>query len=494
MKVMVLIPSSCFSKNVARDLIYGCWCKGKRIGGIKFPPIPQLLVATVLKQFGHDVVLLDAAAKKISFEYLKQEIQKGYRCIIILTSTMTVREDVALLNELKKRNRNLRSIVFGSHPTFMPYASLTYPGIDFIARGESEYIIRDLVNALDIGGLSWRAVKGIGYLDSAGRVILNDPYPFINNLDELPIPDRTMLASGIDYFNPLVKRMPYTTAFTSRGCPGRCIFCSSPAFYGKTIRFRSAESVLEELEIIQKLGYREVFFRDEIFTVSQERTIGICEGILKKKIDISWICSARVGSVSKEMMGLMKKAGCHMLRFGVESGVQEILDNIKKDISIGEIRNTFSWAHEIGMDTHAHLMVGMPGDTQENIARTIQFVKDLNPTVVTFGICTVYPGTELFDIVKNKYPEIGDGSESNLGRLHTEGFYNHVFTSLSNEALAKNIRRLYGAFYLRPAYILKWIMKLGSLDELKRVALAATEVLDFVFRGDSAKESQNNEY
>lgn len=492
MKIMVLIPFSRFSRNVARDLIYGCWCKGKRIGGIRFPPISQLLVATFLKKAGHEVNLFDMTTQKRGFANLRQEILNNYRCVIILTSTMTLKEDTDILAELKEINKNLKTVLFGAHPTFMPHATLGYRGVDFIIRGEAEYIIRDLVNALDKDGLSWKAVAGLGYQDK-GSIILNAPYPFIENLDELPIPDRTMLTANTDYFNPVVKRMPYTTVFTSRGCPGRCVFCSSPAFYGRTIRFRSARSVLEELEIIQKLGYKEVFFRDEIFTVSKERTLEICEGILEKKIDLAWVCSARVDSVDKETMRLMKRAGCHLIRFGVESGAQEILDNIKKDISIEQTWNTFSWAEEIGIDTHAHLMVGMPGETQGTIEKTILFAKELNPTIVTFGICTPYPGTELFDRVKEKYPRIGDGSSCNLSYLHTRGFYNKVFTALSDEALAKNIRRAYRSFYLRPTYILKWLSRFDTLNECQRVSLAATQVLDFIFRGDSAKDSQNVE-
>lgn len=489
MKVMVLIPSSRFSKNVARDLIYGCWCKGKRIGGIKFPPVSQLLVATVLKKSGHDAVLLDAAANRLTLEGLRDEVRKGYSAVIVLTSTMTVKEDSRTLDELKKVNSKLKTIVFGAQPTFVPANTLSYSGIDFVVRGESEYIIRDLANALEKGDSSWQAVKGIGYLDGKGRVVLNEPNPFIKNLDELPIPDRTMLTAGVDYFNPVVKMMPYTTAFTARGCPGRCLYCSSPSFYGRLIRFRSSASVLEELEVIQKLGYREVFFRDEIFTVSRRRTVEICEGILRKNINLSWICSARVGSVDKETMMLMKRAGCHLLRFGVESGVQEILDNIKKDIRIEETIETFRWAKEARLDTHAHLMMGMPGETQGTIDKTIRFVRQIAPTIITFGICTPYPGTELFNIVKESFPEIGDGSACDLSRLHTQGFYNRAFTELDNASLAKNIRRGYREFYLSPSYMFKWLGRINSLDELKRVSLAAAQVLDFIFRGDTAKDS-----
>ncbi len=483
MKVVVLIPPSKFSRNVARDLIYGCWCKGKRIAGIKFPPLSLLLVATVLKKEGFDVALIDAAATGMSLEEVKERT-RGARMVVLLTSTMTVNEDAAVLNELKKANPDLLTVVFGAHPTFMPRHTLGKEGIDVVVRREAEFIIRDLARALASGDGEWRKVKGIGYRLENGEIMLNEFYPFVENLDELPIPDRTMLPQGIDYFNPVVKRVPYTTMMTSRGCPGLCTFCSSPPFYGRKIRYRSVESMIEELEEIKQLGYREVFFRDEIFTVVKSRTIALCEEMIKRKLNLSWICSARIGSVDKEMMELMKAAGCHMIRFGVESGSQKILDNIKKGITVEQTRQTFRWTHEVGLDTHAHLMLGTPGETRETIDETIKFIKEIEPTIITCGICTPYPGTQLFEEVREKHPEIGDGSQCDLSRLHTKSFYNEVFTELSPEELSKGIRKVYRQFYLRPGYLLKWLFRIKSVDEFRRVTLAGTQVFDFIFRGD----------
>jgi len=483
LKIMVLIPPSKFSRNVARDLIYGCWCKGKRIAGIKFPPLSLLLVATVLKKDGFDVSLLDAAATGMSIEELKK-IAPEFSLVVLLTSTMTVNEDASVLSELKKANPQLKTAVFGAHPTFMPRHTLAKKGIDIVVRREAEFIIRDLARALAKGGSEWKKVKGIGYREDSGEVFLNELYPFIENLDELPIPDRTMLPAGVDYFNPVVKRVPYTTMMTSRGCPGQCTFCSSPPFYGRKIRYRSVESMIEELEEIKRLGYREVFFRDEIFTVIKSRTIALCEEMIKRKLNLSWICSARIGSVDKEMMEIMKKAGCHMIRFGVESGSQKILDNIKKGITLEQTRETFRWAHQVGLDTHAHLMIGTPGETKETIEETINFVKEIEPTIITCGICTPYPGTQLFEEVRAKHPEIGDGSQCDLSRLHTKSFYNEVFTELTPEELSAGVRRVYRKFYLRPSYLLRWLIRIRSVDEFRRVTLAGTQVFDFIFRGD----------
>ena len=481
MKSVLIIPPSKHTKNVARDLVYGCWCKGKRIAGIQFPPVSQLIVVTTLKKYGHECDLLDAAAMGLTLEETIERT-RDYKFIIMLTSTMTVNEDAEFASKIKGSDTDKISIFYGAHPTFMPKYTLAKDGIDFIVQREPEFIIKDLLSALKENNDSYKQVNGIGYKEG-DAIIINDPYPFIKNLDDLPIPDRSLLVQDIDYFNPIVKRMPFTTMFTSRGCPGRCTYCTSPPFYGTTYRARSAENVIEELDIISKSGYKEIFFRDEMFTTDKQRVIDICEGILSKNLDLTWIASTRVGAVDKDLMKLMKSAGCHMLRYGVESGVQEILNTVKKGIKVEQTIKDFELTHKYKLDTHAHCMLGMPGETEETIKQTLKFVKKIDPTIITFGICTPYPGTKLFEQVLEKYPDVGDGSNCDLEKLHTNSFYNEVYTDLSNQQLNHWIKKIYRSFYFRPIYILKWLNRINSVGEFKRVSMAAAHVVDFAFLG-----------
>ncbi|MFH1888982.1 MAG: radical SAM protein [Candidatus Omnitrophota bacterium] len=478
MRILALVPGSKFSKNVARDLVYGCWCKGKRIAGIKFPPLSLLSVATVLRNEKFTIDFVDAAALQLSLPDLQKRIS-DYNALIILTSTMTLNEDAELLLQLKKTNPALCTIVFGGHVTAEPESTLQRKGVDIVVRGEAEYIIRDVIKAMSAGVDSWREIRGISFIMN-GQCVNNPPYPLIDNLDDLPIPDRSMLSADIDYFNPVIKRIPYTTMFTSRGCPGECIFCSSPYFYGRKIRFRSANRVLEEMEMVSRAGYKEVFFRDEIFTVSKKRVLDICKGIIGRGLDLTWVCSARIGSVDLEMLKMMKLAGCHMVRFGVESGAQKLLDNIKKGTTLEQIYQTFNWTHELNIDTHAHMMIGLPGENKESLETTIKFVKKIEPTVVTFGILTAYPGTPLFSKIKRGHPGIGDGTQADLGKLHTNSFYNEYFTDLDQKELSAYIRKVYREFYMRPKYILKWLRRINNIGELKRIILAGTQVFDFI--------------
>lgn len=481
LKFLVLNPSSSITNNVIRDVLYGCWCKGKRIGGASVPPSTLLLVATVLKQAGLDVAFLDALGERIS---LRESLARasGFDVVIISTSTMSINEDTNVLACLKEANPAIRSIVFGSHPTFMPEATLSRKGVDIIVRREPEFIIRDIALSFE-RKRNWKEIKGIGYLDR-DKIILNPYYPLIENLDELPFIDVDLLPKGIDYFNPIVKRMPYMTITTSRGCPAGCRFCTAPYFYGAKARYRSVESILEELLMLKSKGYREIYFRDETFTMRQDETLKLCKRMIEENLGLSWICNARVDTVNRELLKAMKRAGCHLIKFGVESGVQKILDLSRKGIRVEQTREAFRLTKEVGIDTHAHTMLGMPGETDETIAKTIDFVLEIEPTTVTFGICTPYPGTPMFLDVVKKFPEIQDGSSSDLSKVHVQGLFNEIFTSVKRRDLEKSIKFAYRRFYLRTSYLFKRIKRIENMENLKRCLIGGINVIDFAVRGE----------
>ena len=174
-----------------------------------------------------------------------------------------------------------------------------------------------------------------------------------------------------------------------------------------------------------------------------------------------------------------------MIRFGVESGVQRILDNINKGIRADLTRKTFGWANSIGMETHAHVMIGCVGDTMKTVEQTIDFIKEIEPTTVTFGAFTPFPGTEVFDMVKAKVPEIEDGTACDLSKVHTIGFYSHILADLTDKEIGLMVKRAYKRFYLRPKYVLRRLKMLRSFGELRRVVSAGMEVFSFSMGDES---------
>ena len=228
---------------------------------MQMPPLNDLYVATHARQEGLEIEFLDAQFEYDRYAGLKRKNFDGYLALIIMSSTQSFRSDAQTLAQVKELNSRIKTILFGSHSTFMPKFCLQEDVVDYIVLSEPEETIRCLLAVLKNNG-SVESLEGVGYKNSTGEIIINARRPFMD-MDTLPIPDRRLLSQGIDYFNPVVKKMPYTTMQTSRGCPGKCIFCTAPVFYGNKYRWRSPAAVLEEITAISRMGYKEIFFRDE---------------------------------------------------------------------------------------------------------------------------------------------------------------------------------------------------------------------------------------
>jgi anaerobic magnesium-protoporphyrin IX monomethyl ester cyclase len=474
-------PAGVAFKNIVRDFVYGCWCNGRRIGGMQMPPLNDLYVATHAREGGIDVLFLDASVEPDRYDELMNRRFDGVFAVVVMSSTQSFRQDVSVLRAVKSLNPEVKAVLYGSHPTFMPEYCLKEEVVDFVVLREAEETIRCLLRAL-VSGDPVDSLAGVGYRTAGGEVRVNPPRPLMD-LDHLPVPDRCLLPPKVTYFNPVVKRLPYTTMQTSRGCPGRCIYCTSPSFYGNKYRFRSVPRVIEELREIWDLGYREVFFRDETFTVGRDRVRAICEAILSEGITLKWIANGRVDMVDEGTMRLMKRAGCHMLKFGVETGDDEMLKVYRKGATCDQARQAFRAARAVGLATHAHVIFGGPGETPQSIERTMEFLKTIRPSLASFGILTPYPGTRLFDMVAEKRPEIRDGSDSNMENLHVEGFYSEAICQMSGEALSRAVVRAYRRFYLRPLYLIGRLFSSRSLEEVMIQVIAGLNVFQFAFTG-----------
>lgn len=483
MRVLHLSPPNPTTTNVLRDAVYGCWCKGKRVGGARTPPQPLVSVATTLKQAGYQVEVIDAANMGIGVYSLEKRIDE-FDAVVVLSSVMTFQEDVMVLAALKQVKPNLLTIVAGAHPTFMPHACLEQEAVDIIVRNEEELAIRDFLVLYAEGGSAWKSALGIGYREADESHVLRESYPIPEVLDEIPITDWSLLPRSVRYFYPLVKRYPFVPDLTTRGCPKHCSFCMAPGFYGNKVRGRSAEHVIKGLELYRSQGFREVYFKDEMFTTLRRRNEEIFDWMIRKSIDLTWLCSAAVGWIDKPMMAKMKRAGCHTIKVGVESGVQELLDRVNKGITLQQTEDVFCWAREIGLNTHAHLMIGLPGETRETIEQTIAFVKKIEPTTVSFGIMTPYPGTPVFEEVAQRRPEVRTNFNLRLQDLHDKSYYSDTLCSLTSGELASYQKKAHRAFYWRPSYLWSWVRRIRDWQTLETLMRAGFNVLDYSVRGD----------
>jgi len=486
LKIAVIEPLLRTNKNIIRDVIYGCWCGGKRIGGATVPPFEQLTIAAILKNDGHDVVFVDAQMEQLSIDGILQRVE-GCRLVITSTSVMTINDDAAFVSRIRQDKPEIKFVAYGSHATFEPMETLK-KGYDYAVQREPEWVLRDLARFMeDEDSESIFNLLGLSFLDTDGSLIKNNRYPFIEDLDQIPPIDVTMLSDDYVYFNPIVRNLPYITVSSSHGCPAKCSYCTAPFFHGTRTRFASATKVLSEIEHYLSSGIKEIYYRDETFTADRQRVVDICNGVIERGLRFSWICNSRVDTIDRELVFLMKKAGCHLIKFGAESGNQQVLDNVKKGITLAQSRNAFNWCRDAGINTHAHFMVGMPGDTRETMEETFQFACESEPSTVTFGICTPYPGTPLFRDIARQDDSIGDGADNaNIARLHTEGDYNALYCSVDGAELNKTVKRFYRRFYLRPGYLFRSLVRIKNGNMLRNLVVGGFNVVTFALSKKNA--------
>lgn len=283
-------------------------------------------------------------------------------------------------------------VVGGPHATFTADEILAEPAVDVVVRREGEFAMLELAmfHVRNLGSID--RIRGISYRDDGERARHALPRRFIENLDELPFPARHLLA-GERYATPQV---PF---ITSRGCPERCIFCSASAMAGGRYRMRSARSVVDEIRFLGAHGFRRLNFSDDTMTADTDRLVTICDYLEDLKSGLDWICESRVDAVDPPLLERMKRLGCSKIQFGVESGAQEILDAIRKHITLEMVVAAVRSARTAGIPAIVcSFMLGLPMEDEHTIRQSIRFAVALESEFgveVRFHICTPYPGTHV---------------------------------------------------------------------------------------------------
>lgn len=413
-------------------------------------PFPQLglgYLAAVLEQNGYDVDVIDCQALNIHYEEFEQEISKRKPDVVGFTSITLTYNSALHLSEITKRLHPKCLIVLGGpHATFWDEEALQEcPSLDIVVRGEGEYTMLELVQKLE-AGQSFDSVQGITFRKD-GEIIVNPDRPYIENLDELPYPARHLW--------PLEELRKVEDVFyltTSRGCTSWCEFCQAVRMFGRRFRMRSPKNVVDEIEYLYKTYNATQFtFCDDAFTVDKSRVEELCDEIQKRNLKIIWNCGTRVDMVTKDLLIKMKQAGCVSVWFGVESGSQEVLDEMHKGISTDQTVKTVGWVRELGLQPVPNILIGFPGETKETAWRTIKFAEKLSPdNIAFFNIATPLPGTPLYDKVKkNGWLKVED---FNVYDCRTPIFETPTLSMKEQEEL---LEKAFQSFYLRPNYIIR---------------------------------------
>ncbi|MDO8669170.1 MAG: radical SAM protein [Candidatus Buchananbacteria bacterium] len=365
----------------------------KEITSFKYPPMGLLALATYLDKHGYNIKLIDASVDNLSVEELMIKIKDAKPDLVgISVMSVNVLQTFNLADEIKKYNPDIKVIVGGIHPTVMPDHTLSNKNIDIAVIGEGELTVIELLEALK-NNQDLSQVRGLAFRQGE-EIITTIRRPLITNLDELPIP-LYHLFDIKKYKSPYAKRMPFISIVRSRGCFYSCTFCGNPKMFGQTFRCQSPERTVAEIDyLVNKFGIKEISFKDTELTLDKNLE-KLCDLLIAKNYDLIWTCNGRVNNVSESLLKKMKRAGCYSITFGIESGNQEILNRMKKGITLDQVKKAVDLAKREGLQIVTNFMIGNAYDSKETIEQTIDFAVALDTDYAYFGFTTPFPGTEL---------------------------------------------------------------------------------------------------
>lgn len=408
------------------------------------------------------------------------------RLFVVDTSTPSIYSDIAFADALKEKYPEAYVMLVGTHPSALPEETLgNARRVDAVALKEFDYIVRDVARALRDGG-NPSDVLGLAWCDEARNVTVNDPYPFITDLDEIPSAAEFVKKhlDERDYFFA-ASAYPEIQIFTGRGCPAHCTFCVYPqTMHGHRYRLRSAENVVDEFQYIADNfpDVKEVVIEDDTFTIDKRRVATICEMLIERGLSkkLRWLCNARV-NLDYDTMVLMRKAGCHLIIPGIESGSQEILDNIRKGTTLEQVERYMADAKRAKIKVHACYMVGNRGETRETMQQTLDLAMRLKADTAQFYPLLPFPGTEAYrwakenDYIRGDYSDYvkEDGTINAL--LELPGLTAEEMVSFCDDARKR--------YYWRPGYILhRLCVGLTDPEDLKRSIKAFGRIKDFLIK------------
>ena len=412
--------------------------KGKRFNA-KWPPLCLLNCAGLIKNKGLQIEILDARATTIEESELVRKTAGADK--VFITSSprdrwqcpnLELETFIKVVRPLRKDNL----FIMGVHGTLFPEMMLRESGACAVIRGEPEMTVFELCEGRDTS-----EINGISYMK--GPEVVHNPERPLLDINELQVPAYDFI--DIRNYNYELLGDHLALLETTRGCPFSCLYCLKDMFGGKAFRKKSAEKVAGEIDcIVRQAGAKSLYFYDLEFTADRNLVVELCNHMIKNRYNIPWCCQTRADSVDAALLALMKRAGCTLIHFGVETGSEKIMQVINKKISLSSIEKGIRLTQKAGIGTACFFMFGFPGETLRDMEETIRFSLKLNPSYASFHIATPYPGTAFYDLanttVTGPFPE-----------AYTKEHPLEVLEGIVSKALKR--------FYLRPSYVLSQIRR-----------------------------------
>jgi len=439
--------------------------------GQVFPNLSICYLAALLEKMGHQVRVVDSNALGLSVAETLRELEQFDPQVIgfnILTESF-----LDHLEWIKSVKAALRApiIVGGFHLKLYPRETMTHRAIDYAVVGPGWKTLPELLEAIEDNGRNLNRVKGIAYREN-GDIVLTPPREDATTLDDVPFPARYLIPNEC-YTTILTKHWPITVMLSAMGCPFRCLYCDMTGFS----QLRDPIRVVDEMEeCVKKFGVREIFIQDETFTINRKRVMAICEEIVRRKLRFDFAIRTRPDCVDREMLRLMKDAGCIRVNYGFEVADEGVAQRVNRRIPIETMHNAVRWAKEVGLTTLGFFLLGCPGETVETIKKNISLAVALDTDFVSISKLVPVPNSRLYEMIKER-TGIDYWREFTLGNRGIITQIAYYDSTVQGDELDYWLTRAYRAFYLRPASIVRTLMRVRSLRELVNLVTSAWSIL-----------------
>lgn len=433
------------------------------------PPLGLAYIAAVLRDKNIAVKILDLAAYNMDDAHAREAMKREKPDIVGITAATNTIEEAYRIAGIAK-SLGAMVVIGGPHTSALPEKTLKEcRETDIVIRGEGEYAMLELAQ-----GKPLKLIRGLSY--RVGNTIKKNPdRPPIKDLNSLPLPARDLLP--LERYRSIgVRKYPFATIMTSRGCPFSCTFCTNYMVHGKGFRPRSPENVLKEIDmLVNKYGVKEINILDDNFTLIPGRAEKICDMLMERGYDLIWKCGngIRADMVTQDLLVKMKRAGCYLLAFGVESGNPDVMKNIQKGETLDQIRKAVLWTKKAGIMTEGFFMLGNEGDTEKTMNETIEFAKELDLDIAQFQVFIPIPGSAYTKkIEKNGRIFAKSWSDYNA-------FNEPIFSCgpLTPELMSRMQKKAYREYYFRPRMMVKKLLEIRSLSQLRDYMNAALGIL-----------------
>jgi radical SAM superfamily enzyme YgiQ (UPF0313 family) len=437
-------------------------------------PQTSLAYLAAMVPEGLSVRIIDAIAEEMTpgdfFEEIRRERPRYY--VSYITGT-TFAVDARGVQEAKRQGAV--TIAIGTHVSAVPGNTLELlRELDYVIRHEPELTFREILDRT-CAGLSMEGCAGLAHRGAEGQVVIEPDRPLIKSLDDLPIPRQHLLP--LDRYTMPFLGSRYVWVLTNRGCPYSCTYCFEGVVWGKSVRYRSAESIYQELAYLAEHNVRNVLFLADLFTYNRKGVMELCDLIIARGLRVRWTCNSRVDTIDEEMIVKMKQAGCWLIAFGIESGSQQVLDNVKKDARVADAVATIRLCKKHRVKTWGYFIIGLPGENRRTVGETIDLARSIPLDIALFHVAMPYAGTEFyFQAVANGWLNTFDWKHFDMNDSAVVGY-----DDFGAEEILKATKQAFREFYLRPIQAWRLLGMIRTSGDLGMVWPVIRNLLSWTF-------------